>query len=59
MNIYQSLYDLLNTYVFGGQIVANTNQELIAILMATAGTVFLVSLPFLVVWRIIRFIGNI
>lgn len=56
MNIYQSLYDLINEYVFGMSIVAGTHQDLVATLISTAGVVFLVSLPFMLVWRVIKLI---
>lgn len=54
MNIYQSLYDLLNEFVFGNAIVAGSHQDLVATLISTCGVVFLVSLPFLLVWKVIR-----
>lgn len=56
MNIYQSLYDTLNTYVFGNSIVANSVQDLATTLISLGGTIFLVAIPFLVVWRIIKVI---
>lgn len=56
MSIYQSLYDLINTYIFGSSIVAGSFQELVAILFSTFGCVFLVALPFMVVWRLIKLI---
>ena len=54
MNIYQALYDLLNEFVYGSSIVAGSHQDLVATLIATCGVVFLVSLPFLLVYKIIR-----
>lgn len=56
MNIFQSLYDTLNTYVFGNSIVANSVQDLATTLISLIGTIFLVSIPFLVVWKIIKVI---
>lgn len=58
MNIYQSLYDLVNTYVYGNTIVAGSVADLVATLIGTCGCLFLVSLPFLLVWRIARMIGG-
>lgn len=58
MNIYGTLYELLETYVFGGEIVAETMQDLVATLMSTAGTIFLVAIPFMVVWFVIKTIGG-
>lgn len=53
-NIYQGIYDLLNQYVFGNTIVEGSYQDLIAIILSTCACVFLVVLPFVVVWRIMR-----
>lgn len=58
MNIYLTLYDLLTTYIFGGQVVAQSNQELICILVATAGTLFLIALPFILVWRVCKLLSG-
>lgn len=56
MSVYQSLYDLISTYIFGGNIVANSYQELVTILISTCGCIFLISIPFLIVWKIIKVI---
>lgn len=56
MNIYQSLYDLLNTHVFGGSIVAGSYEELVTIFFAMTATLFMVALPFLVVFAILKMI---
>ena len=53
-NIYQGIYDLLNQYVFGNTIVEGSYQDLIVIFLSTCACVFLVVLPFVVVWRIMR-----
>lgn len=56
MSIYQSIYDLINTYVYGGLIEVGSYQELVAILFSTGACLFMMSLPFLVVWRVIKMI---
>lgn len=56
MNIYQILYDLLVTYVYGGSIVVGSYQELVAILFSTIGCLFVVALPFIIVYMVIRFL---
>lgn len=53
-NIYQALFDLINTYVYGGSVVVGSYQELVCIFVSTAATLFMIALPFLVVWRFIR-----
>lgn len=51
--MYQSLYDLVQTYVFGGVAELGSNQELVCMLIATFGSVFMVAIPFILVWRLI------
>ena len=54
MGIYQAIYDLINTYVFGSGIVAGSFQELATILISLCACLFIVALPFILVWRIIK-----
>lgn len=51
--MYDSLYDLIQTYVFGGALELGSNQELVCMLIATFGCIFLVAIPFILVWRLI------
>lgn len=53
-NIYQALYDLIDTYIYGGSVVADTYQDLVCIILATCGCLFMVALPFVIIWRIVR-----
>lgn len=54
INLFDTFYNLLNTYVFGGSIVPNTYADLVCILVSCCATLFMISLPFLLVWRFIR-----
>ena len=54
MNIYQGLYDLLVQYVFNGNVVVGSHQELVIIIISTIGWVFLTLLPFILVWKFIK-----
>lgn len=54
MGIYQNLYTLLEQYIYGGTMTADAT--LICTLMATIGSVFVVALPFALVWKIIKMI---
>lgn len=54
MSIYTDIYNLINTYIFGGLIEAGTHQELVAILLSTVACIFVFSLPFLLVWKILK-----
>lgn len=53
-NIYQTIYDIFNTYIYGGTVTSGTYQELVCIALATCACVLFAVLPFVVVWRIIR-----
>ena len=54
MNIYQSLYDLLNQYVFNNSVVVGSYQELVLTLVSTLGWVLCVALPFIAVYKFIK-----
>lgn len=54
LNIYQTFYDLLNRFVFGGSVVADSYEELSIIIVSLVATLFLGLLPFFIVWRVIR-----
>lgn len=56
MGIYQELYNLLIQYIYGNPSVLTEHMDLTATILATCGAVFVVALPFLVVWRVIRLI---
>lgn len=51
--VYNGIRELIETYVFGGGILT-TNQDLITELLSMFGCVLLVSLPFILVFRIIK-----
>lgn len=55
MSIYNTILDLFNTYIYGGNMVAGSYEELVAIFFSTTACLFVVSLPFIVVYFIIRF----
>lgn len=56
MNIYENIYNLINTYVFNNSIVTGTYEELVTILYSTGATFLLVSLPFVVIIAIITLV---
>lgn len=59
MNIYQSIYELLNTYIFGGSVLQGSYQELVCIAVATCACIFVFAIPFLVAWSVIKLIARI
>lgn len=58
MNIYQTLYDIINQYVFNNSIVVNSVQDLATTLISLAGTIFVIAIPFILVWRVIKMLGG-
>lgn len=52
--MFQQLYQVLSTFLFNGSPASWAYGELICQGFAGAMSVFLVSLPFLLVWRFIR-----
>ena len=52
MGIYQTLYDLLETYLFG-VVEVGTYQELVTISLSAIGTIFVVAIPFILVYKVI------
>lgn len=54
MSIYQSIYDIINQYIFGMSIVSGSYQDLVAIFLSSVACIFFFALPLVIVWRIIR-----
>lgn len=54
MNIYNSLYDLIVTYVFGGVVDVGSVQELAVTLCSLFGTVSLIAMPFIFIFWVIK-----
>lgn len=59
MIIYDMLYDILNTYIYGNPEVLSSFQELTLTELATAGSVFVCALPLCVVYWLFRFIATL
>lgn len=55
MPIYNSIYQLIEQYIYG-TVEIGTYQELVCILFSTGACLFAMSVPFIVVYLIIRFI---
>ena len=52
--IYYTLYALLSQYIYGADAVLTGDMELTLTFICTLGSLFVVALPFLVTWRIIK-----
>lgn len=58
IDIYGNLYDIIVNYLFGGGDLSS-NEELITIALASIGAIFVFSVPFIIVWKIIKMICSI
>lgn len=56
VNLFQTLYDLLNTYIFGGLAESGNYYDLICILVSTIGNLFLIALPFICIFKVVRMV---
>ncbi|MBQ7977807.1 MAG: hypothetical protein IJ301_04395 [Clostridia bacterium] len=56
MGIYQSIFNIIVEYVYGNSVALTADQELTCTLISTLGCLFVVALPFLVVWRVVSLI---
>lgn len=56
-SIYQSCFDLIHTYIYGG-VDLTSDMSLICTLVSTIACLFLFSLPFLIVWKVLQFITS-
>lgn len=54
MNIYNSLYELIVSYVFGGVVDVGSVQELAVTLCSLFGTVSLIAMPFIFIFWVIK-----
>ena len=51
---YYQLYELLGTYLYGAEAQLTGDQTLTLTMISTAGALFVIALPFVVVWRAIK-----
>lgn len=55
MSLYQSLFDLIHSFVYGG-VDLTADMNLVCTLVATIGVLFCVFIPFMIVYKVICFI---
>lgn len=51
---YYHLYALLGEYLYGADAVLTGDQTLTLTIISTIGALFVIAVPFLVVWRCIK-----
>lgn len=54
--MYFELYTLLQQYIYGVDTVLTADMTLTLTLLSTVGSLFLVGLPFLLVWKVFRWL---
>lgn len=54
--VYQNLYELIDKFIFNFTASTNANADLVCTLVATLGSIFLIALPFMVVWKVAKMI---
>lgn len=54
--MYQEFYELIQQYIFGNPETMTAHMDLVATACATIGVVFLMSLPFIIVYKFIQMI---
>lgn len=52
--MYFQLYDILHQYIYGADVVLTNWQDLVLTQLSTMGVIFVISLPFVLVWKVIR-----
>lgn len=52
-SIYQTFIDLLSTYIFGNNVPTGSWEELMCILISTLACLFVVLIPFIVVYKVV------
>ena len=58
ISMYQSIFDLIHTYVYGG-VTLTSDMSLVCTLVSTIACLFFISIPFLVVWKVLCFISSL
>ena len=58
MSIYQSCYDLIHQYIYGG-VTLTSDMTLVATLLATCACVFCFAIPFMIAWKVIKLIMGV
>lgn len=54
MAMYFTLYNLLYEHIYGLETVLTADMELTLTIISTLGSLFVVALPFMLVWKVIK-----
>lgn len=53
-SIYDSIYQLLVNQVFGGSVSVGSSPEFICTMISTFACTFLICIPFIATWKIVK-----
>lgn len=54
--MYFDIYNLLLQHIYGNPAVVTSDMSLVLTLCATLGSLFVVSVPFMIVWKVIKMV---
>ena len=54
---YYELWNMISDFVYGADAVLTSDQQLTLTIICTLGALFVVALPFVLVWRALRLIA--
>lgn len=55
-SVYNTIYNLVERYIFGGSIEVGSHQDLTATILSSIICVLVFALPFLIIWKVIKVI---
>lgn len=54
--MYYDIYNLLLQHIYGNPEILTADMNLVLTLCATIGSLFVISVPFMIVWKVIKVI---
>ena len=58
MSIYDHIYNILNNFIFGGNVIPGSFQDSSLSLLSTCLCVFVVLFPFILAYRFVRLLSG-
>ena len=57
LDLYNEIYNLIVTNIFGGSVQIGTYPDLISSLFSTMACMFVLAIPFILVWKVIKLVA--
>lgn len=54
---YYELWNIISDFIYGVDAVLTSDQQLTLTIICTLGALFIVALPFVLVWRVLRMLS--